>query len=292
MINETTRDFTKIESYGIRGDQVRLTPDTIGFSGKTSPASREHFNQPHGVALTSLETIHGRAVLAYRPAVETYHKRHDAVGIVQSVDGKLVMSICDGVSTLNLMGTHVSDPPSQLYSHHLVTHLKPFSNEDQARSWLADLPKVDNPGVLGASTLKAMTVELIGSEYQISLAQLGNIKEGAQVGSTIAIHPDGTIQKITIGSDTLPYLGNGHASLDFQQFTLPRGTIIAMASDGLSSEGFMSLIRGEHYQFEQYCKDRLRDPMVKLQPYGILSTLKDLVPNNRDDGTIAFLWLK
>jgi hypothetical protein len=170
------------------------------FSGKVSPASREHFNLPHGVALTSLDTIFGRAVLAYRPAMQNYHKRHDAVGITQS-GNKLVLSICDGLSTINIMGNHYDDPPSQLYSHHLIINLKPFSTQDQAKSWLAGLPKVENPGQLGASTLKAMTIEQIGSEYQISLAQLGNVSEGAQVGSTIAIRPDGTI-KGSIGFDT------------------------------------------------------------------------------------------
>lgn len=290
MTTEQIKPFNRIESYGIRGDQIMLTPEIVGFSGKVSPAAREHFNQPHGVALTAVDTQFGPAFLAYRPANESYHSRHDAVGITQ-VDNKLVLAIADGVSTLNLMGNEIPNPQSQLYSHHLVTHLKPFSDEKQAKSWLAGLPKVENSGSLGASTLKAMTIESLGEKgYQIFLAQLGDNK-GILVGPTLVFLPNGNVKEIAMTTDTLPYLGNGHASPDFQHFNLPRGSIIAMASDGLSSEGFSALFRGEHHQFNQYCLAHLRNRMSKTQPYQVLSTIKDLVPNNRDDGTIAFLWL-
>jgi len=294
-MSERIITIPKLELIGVSPEKTRITETTTGFSSVLTPAGREQFNQPYGLALIVKDLGFGRIAVAYRPAEKSFHRPQDAIGF-RTEAGAVTVTKADGATNMSDGVKIYSETQSHLYAHQLVSHLEPILSQGQAAHWLNSLPATPGlenaPVYAGASTLTSFTITEEDGGYRLHFCQLGE-KHGARPGETFIINPRGKIIRLEVDRDVPIYHGKRDYGYlpSWQEIALKPGSLVVSATDGYDSLSLLAALRKRPGQeLEKIAQELLKTPNIDTN--SLFRKLLTLSPDNGDDGSLALIWLK
>jgi len=287
------------EVVGTEEGKLRIAPEVFGFSPLTFTESREQVALPF-VARTNLGWADLTMVSWPTRSASTNHPPQDAIGFCTR-NGTLSVVVADGLSTVST-NRH---PESEHFSHHLVASLAhnppdgPLTSFEAMINWLSSIGPVPGHPVhpmfktpTGASTLKLASFTRTSEGYHLHLGQLGNTT-GALVGPTLVISPNSHLTRLPLSRDSkIIFYGTLNGTPDYQQASLPAGSVLAMGSDGLLTlDDFRSrLYRDPEYQLAQLLRDYQRGRLNNAQT--LQMAIASMAKSNLDDRVLALIRLR
>lgn len=259
--------YPQIDVFGLSPEQVKLTSSVFGISGLLIPTPRETFNPPYGLA-TLVTRIPGLGVIGmiYRPAVDGYHKPQDATSFRYIPETQeLLTAVQDGVSNITVMGTKITNPESEKYSHSMALSLDQYPPQSNPADHLAKMAKATerqmmNDDVVGATTAKlARFTRTSTTTLQAKLCQLGKISDlGPNVLDTRITEP-----RLITARENTPTIGSfSTPTPDNQTIEMTIGDTLLLATDGFNSLGLNRLVGGEIAELAK--KLETRNPISHL----------------------------